>query len=63
MPESGLGLGLGLGLGVGVGLGLRLHLDPTRERFLARKREQPTAPKIRAANLLGKLLWVWVIGL
>ena len=44
-----------MGLGLGVGLGLRPYLDPTRKRFLARKREQHTAPKIRAANLLSEL--------
>ena len=36
-------------------MGLRPYLDPTRERFSARKRKQPTTPKIRAADLLGKL--------
>ena len=34
----------------------RIYLDPTRKCFLAHKREQPTAPKIRAGNLLGKLV-------
>ena len=54
-PDLGPGWGwLGLGLS-GVGLGLRPYLGPTRKCFLARKREQPTAPKIRAADLLGKL--------
>ena len=46
---------LGSRLVVGVGLGLRPFLDPTRKCLLARKREQPTAPKIRANRLLGKL--------
>ena len=44
-----------LGSGLGVGLGPCPYLDPTRKRFLARKREQPTAPTIRATRALGEL--------
>ena len=51
----GSGLILGLGLGLVVGLGLRPYLDPTRKCSLARKHEQPTAPKTRATRSLGDL--------
>ena len=41
---------------IGVGLDLRSFVDPTRKCFLARKREQPTAPKILATRLIGGLV-------
>ena len=53
-PVSGQGLG-STGLGLGGGLGLHPYLYIDQEVFSARKREQPTAPKIRATNLLGEL--------
>ena len=61
---------LRLGLELGLRLRLRLRLSGrvrgwvgstsvprSDQRFLARRREQPTAPNIRAANLLGKLVY------
>lgn len=37
-------------LGLGAGLGQPPHLDFSRNFFLARKREKPTIPKVRAAR-------------
>ena len=48
---SGLGLGLGFRRGVGSTPVPRSH----QERLTARKREKPTAPKIRATRSLGEL--------
>ena len=36
-------------------VGLRPHHEPTKKCFLPRKREQPTAPKVRATKTLSKL--------
>ena len=50
-----VGVGAWLRVSGRVGLGLRPYLDPTRKCFLPRKREQPTAPKIRATKTIGTL--------